>query len=135
MYNDELKHYGVLGMRWGIRRSREVKGVKANKKKYKGNKEAYNKDMKVAREKAANRLYSKQNRTANKEIANMSTGQVLVRTALLGSFGSLKYSEAKGRGASTGKAVVEGILYNWGNNMSGTLLSNMQYLDNRAARK
>lgn len=26
--NNELKHYGVLGMKWGISRSKEVRGVK-----------------------------------------------------------------------------------------------------------
>ena len=28
MNNQELKHYGVLGMKWGISRSKEVRGVK-----------------------------------------------------------------------------------------------------------
>ena len=28
MSNQELKHYGVLGMKWGISRSKEVRGVK-----------------------------------------------------------------------------------------------------------
>lgn len=132
---DELRHYGVLGMRWGIRRSKEVKGVKTNKRKYKGNKEAYQKDMKKARIDAANRLYSKNSKKTNAEIASWTRGESAARVMLLGSYGSLKYTQAKNRGTDTGKAAVEAILYNWGNNMSGSLLSGLEYLDNRAARK
>lgn len=39
--NEELKHYGVLGMKWGISRSKEVRGVKKAYKK--GVKEAWGK--------------------------------------------------------------------------------------------
>lgn len=133
--SDELRHYGVLGMRWGIRRSKEVKGVKANKRKYKGNKEAYQKDMKKARIDAANRLYSKNSKKTNAEIASWTRGESAARVMLLGSYGTMKYTQAKNRGTDTGKAVVEALLYNWGNNMTGSVLSGLEYLDNRAARK
>lgn len=42
--NEELKHYGVLGMKWGISRSKEVRGVKKAYKK--GVKDAWGKYQK-----------------------------------------------------------------------------------------
>ena len=31
-YGEELKHYGVLGMKWGVRKDRGVKGTRRKKK-------------------------------------------------------------------------------------------------------
>ena len=41
MYNeDELKHYGVLGMKWGVHRNPQRAYEKATKKLYKLNKKS-----------------------------------------------------------------------------------------------
>lgn len=178
--NGELYHYGVLGMKWGVRRARRADAKAAYKKAknkafsdyeksiadiekpYKRGQNLSKKDSireqaaedkyskAAAKAKAeykqalkskkndaaiANRLYSKQSRDANKIVTDMSTGEAVIRSALMGSYGALKYTEAKARGQSTGKAAVEGVLYNAGNNASGGLLSAAQYLDNRSARK
>lgn len=180
MHDRELMHYGVLGMKWGVRRARRKEAKAAYKnatdkafkeyertigrieKPYKRGQNLSDKDM--ARESAAekkyrdaaakakteykqnlkskkndaaiaNRLYSQQDRKANKMVTDMSTGEAIAKSALMGSYGALKYSEAKARGQSTGKAAVEGILYNAGNNALGGLLGAAQYLDNRSARK
>ena len=180
IYKDgELMHYGVVGMKWGIRRARR-KDAKATYKKatdkafkeyeksiadiekpYKRGQKLSKDDLRreqaaekkyseaAAKAKAdykrnvkskendaviANRLYSKQSKKANDAVANMSTGKAIGQSMLLGSYGSLKYNEAKSRGASTGRAVVEGILYNAANNMTYGALSATQYADNRLAR-
>lgn len=176
---NELYHYGVLGMKWGVRRSR----VKDAKKRYKNasdkafkkyEKDIYNleknykrgqtlskkdqiRESKIESEytrainkakqaykkaksdrsndaKIANRLYSKQNKTANDAVAKMSMGKAFVQSALLGSYGALKYNEFKASGSSTGEAAVKGVLYNWGDYLTGGTVSTVKYLDNRFAR-
>ena len=179
MNGQELYHYGVLGMKWGVRRARR-KDAKAQYKKrtdkafeeyeretakieknYKRGQNLSKKDL--ARQEAvekkyadtvakakqdyktakndrskdvdlANKLYSKQSKEANKRVANMSTGEAMVQSFLLGSYGALKFNEAKARGQTTGKAAVEGILWNAGDMAVGGYISTAQYVDNRLAR-
>lgn len=175
-----LQHYGVIGMKWGIRRTRRSdakkkyksstdkafkeyeKSINAIEKPYKRgqnlSKNDYDREMAaekkyqdaVAKAKAdykkdkvnksrdveiANKLYSKQSKSANKRVAKMSNSDVLVESMLMGSYGALKFNEAKARGTSTGKAAVEGILFNYANNLTYGTMSIAKYLDNRIARK
>jgi hypothetical protein len=127
-----LQHYGVLGMKWGIRRARRKDAARKYKKGTSEYKKAVNdKSRDVA---IANKLYSKQSKGANKRVAKMSTSDAIVESMLLGSYGALKFNEAKARGAGTGRAAVESILYGMGNSMTYGLNSTIKYLDNRAAR-
>lgn len=172
MSDYELYHYGVLGMKWGIRKAarKATKDLRKQRNKdwteatnalekasrtwigknrrkaandrYEQAQDKFNKSeaeyqqaYKKAKEDAANKLYSKQDSKTNKTVANMSTGKALAQSFLLGSYGSLKYNEAKSRGESTGKAAAEGILHNWANNMTMGALSAGKYLENRSARK
>lgn len=177
---NELYHYGVLGMKWGIRRRRRQDAKAAYRKRtdkafseyertiakieknYKRGQNLSKKDQarelaaeeKYAKETAkakaeykkaktdkskdaaiANKLYSRQTKKANEAVANMSVGKAMTQSFLLGSYGALKYNEAKSRGASTGKAAVEGILYNMADNSTGKLMSTGKYIENRSARE
>lgn len=176
----ELCHYGVLGMKWGVRRARrkeaknayrratdkafkeyerEIGNIEKSYKRgqnlskndlareaaaekkyrdaaakakadYKQNRSSKSRDAEIA-----NRLYSQQSKGANARVAQMSTGKALAESLLMGSYGALKYNEAKARGTTTGKAAVEGVLYNTANQATGGVLSAAKYLDNRFARK
>lgn len=132
MNNQELKHYGVLGMKWGISRSKEVRGVK---KAYK-NKQVdsqYKKDLAAAREKAANRLFKDGDAARNKRIANMSLGKALTQTLLMGSYGAKKYNQYRAAGESRGKSGAKGLAWNVANNLTYQIpngLSNAQFLGN-----
>lgn len=180
MQDRELMHYGVLGMKWGVRRTRRKEAKAAYKKatnkafkeyersidrieksykrgqnlsdkdlaresaaeeKYRNTvanaKEKYKNDRKSHANDAniANRLYSKQSKGANKRVTDMSTGNAIIQSMLMGSYGALKFNEAKARGASTGRAAVEGVLFNAGDTAVGGLMSTGKYLDNRFERK
>lgn len=177
----ELQHYGVLGMKWGIRRARRKDAKQAYKsrtnkafakyereiaaieKPYKRGQNLSKADLArqdaaerayssaVARAKQdykraqksksrdaeiANRLYSKQSKEVNARVANMSMGKALVQANMMGSYGALKYNEARAnKAAGRGKAAVEAFLYSNANMMLGGALSAGKYLENRFARK
>lgn len=169
---DELRHYGVVGMKWGVRRAARKAISDLRKQRKKANREydramdryshvwfgkkrrqavadrldkatekrdaintAYKDAYKKAKADAVNKLYSKQDRKANDRINSMSTGKALTQSMLMGSYGALKYNEARARGETRGKAAVEAILYNSANQSMGGLLSAGKYLQNRRARK
>lgn len=176
----ELQHYGVLGMKWGIRRARR-KNAKATyrkrtdkafkeyektlsdiEKNYKRGQTLSKKDQdreaaaekkyadaaakakadyKKARNdrsgdaKIANELYSKNSKEVNEIVANMSTGKAVAQSYLMGSYGALKYNDAKSKGYSTGIAAVAGLGSQMADSMFYNAISTAEYFDNVAARK
>lgn len=109
--------------------NRYIKETKKAKADYKKAKKDRSRDADIA-----NKLYSKNSKEANSRIAKMNMGETLAKTYLLGSYGAMKYEQAKARGDSTGKAVVTSILKNWGNNLTFGAPGALEYLDNRSAR-
>jgi hypothetical protein len=131
MSNQELKHYGVLGMKWGISRSKEVRGVKKAYKNQKRdirynraheydkyetkNKQVdsqYKKDLAAAKEKAADRLFRDGDSARNHRIANMNLGKALLQSFLMGSYGAKKYNTYRSKDQGRLKSGVKGWL--WG---------------------
>ena len=135
-------------MKWGISRSKEVRGVKkAYKDQRRSDREKYNdfhdnrrkadnnykKDLAAAREKAANRLFKDGDEARNKRIANLSLGKALTQTFLMGSYGAKKYNQYRAAGETKGKSAVKGLGWNIANNLGyqlPTTVSNAQFVKN-----
>ena len=146
----ELMHYGVLGMKWGIRRAkanaekasnlRNKENLKewdkiANYKKSKGDIKGYERakqakqsqlDRAQKYENKSKAIRSKHEARAGKKtverVEQMPDGKALVQARLMGTYGALKYNEARAKGQSRGKAAVSGVLNSYGNFLTlGTL--------------
>lgn len=121
VYDDYLKHYGVLGMKWGISRSKEVRGAKKE----------YKKRMKEAKENAADRLFGDGSSARNKRIVNASLGKAILQSVLMGSYGAKKYNQYRSEGKDRGYSYVRGYFDNIENASTG---GKRDYLSDQAAR-
>lgn len=148
--SDTLEHFGVLGMRWGVRHDRRVKMAKA---RFKTDRKAINRDKSLSktqktrkiaasreqwmkeRERAANRLYSLNSKAANRKIARESTGKTLAKVALMGSAGAAQYNRSRAKGGSRVGSAAKGVAkYNLDRLALG-IPSVGYYVKNRRARK
>lgn len=169
--SEALVHYGVLGMRWGVRHDKQYKAQRdkildaAKKKKvqnevgmmvarktgkysrqdlrdtYKRHqreiKDSTKKAINKAKVDTANRLYSTNSQETNRRIQTASTGKTLAKSALMGSYGALHYTRARGEGYGRGRSAVRGVLSDFIPGSAGPLgvagLHN--YAVDRAARE
>lgn len=154
MYNyyneDYLMHYGVIGMRWGVRRAGRFSiksarasrasskwDAKASAASAKGNTKAASKySEKAAASKSEAKQYSDKSKAIqNKHIeraggkkaydysAKQSSGKTVAKSLLIGTYGTLRYNEARAKGATRGEAAIAGILASTANRATGGIVS------------
>lgn len=118
----ELYHYGVLGMKWGVHRAKSYQ-EKSNRARARGKMAAAQKYQNKS-----DRIMAKHERLAGgkktiSRVSKQSMGKTLAQAAIFGTYGALKYNQARAKHASMGKAVVEATLYSVGNKLTSGMLS------------
>jgi len=117
---DHIAHYGVVGMKWGVRKAKAYQSA-ANSARRSGNTAKANKYQSKA-----NAITSKNKRLAGSAYnytKKESTAKTVAKAHLMGSYGALKYNQARGKGASRGKAFASALLYSNANSLTGGAMS------------
>ena len=109
----ELKHYGVVGMRWGVRRSSEFKAARAASQGK--SPDSRRKLLTEAREKALIRQQPFLTACGAKRIAGLGLGQIIAQQLFVGNLGATVYNEMRAGGISKGKSWVAGLMASIGN--------------------
>lgn len=102
MYNNELRHYGVLGMRWGRRKAKQYSD-KASKARKAG--DTYRAEKYQSRATNA-KQYAKRNEKQTAMIAKRTMGSKIAMNIWAGPFANRTYNSVRASGGSKGSAFA-----------------------------
>lgn len=112
---DELQHYGVIGMRWGIHRARKNGSAYTYKSKAQKKWESRLNDKSISdksREKARSKYEMYKKRDANRQsyVEQTNVGKSVIKGLLLSPFGAGSYHRLRSAGMSkTASFLISGF--------------------------
>lgn len=123
--NYEIQHYGVLGMKWGIRRSRKQLEAAAAARAKGNTKQA--KELEKKSKQTLQKHISRTSKATVDKVSNTSTGKLVAESLLTGTYGALVYNQMRAdkktsRLSAIGEAIVADIV----NGFTSGLLSIIQ---------
>ena len=114
-------HYGVLGMKWGQRRAAKYakKAAKAQRRGKTTEAREYSRQSKQIesyhRKMGGSKTYDR--------VKNQSTLKLVGKSYLLGTYGTLKYEQAKSANKTTGRSLVNAVAHETANRFTGGIVS------------
>lgn len=130
-----LSHYGVRGMRWGVRKSEEVRSAKRESKSLGESRASRSSRILEARKAAMTRLYPILKKETADRISSLSAGKALSQSLIFGSFGAVKYNELRASGKSRVSSGVSGSIHGFSNSYFYLMPSISAGVMNRSLRK
>ena len=144
MNQNELYHYGVVGMKWGHHRARKMveRAKRLDQKGRNRGNDVYKAKANVLRAKA--NLINKRNvrllgggsrgEKAYDRIGKTGLAKAVAQTGLMGSYGALSYQEARAKGNKRGRAFVKAMAIGTLNNMAYGVPGRFNLVDRSNAR-
>lgn len=123
--NSEIQHYGVLGMKWGIRRSRKQLEAAAKARGEGDTKRA--KELEKKSKQTLQKHISRTSKATVDRVSNTSTGKLVAESLLAGTYGALVYNQMRAdnknsRLSAAGMAIAADL----GNSLTSGILSIVQ---------